>query len=155
MICYTVTWGPFWLSDQTAFSNSEADVVWRVSRLLQWLPSRIFELNEFRDSESPYHPDVSNQVSAQSDLQFGKRCGLKNFKMAAMATIEDFQGGCLGGHLGYQDEIILAILNVHVAPMPSTMFRLNPTYRSGADNKLKIFKMAGVATSLDSLTKWF
>ena len=38
----------------------------------------------FSNSESPCHPDASNQVSAQSDLPFGSRCGLKNFKMAIL-----------------------------------------------------------------------
>ena len=44
-------------------------------------------------------------VSAQSDLRFGRRYRLKNFKMGAS----------------------LAILNVHVATMPPTKFQLNPT----------------------------
>ena len=35
---------------------------------------------------------------------------------------EDFQDGCHGGHLGYQNGTILAILNLHAAPMPSTKF---------------------------------
>ena len=38
----------------------------------------------FSNSESPCHPDASHQVSAQSDLRFG-RYGLKNLKRAAMA----------------------------------------------------------------------
>ena len=32
-----------------------------------------------------------------------------------------------GGHLGYQNGMILAILNLRVAPMPATKFELNPT----------------------------
>ena len=40
------------------------------------------------NSESPCHPNASHQVSAQSDLLFGRRCGLKNFKMDAMAALE-------------------------------------------------------------------
>ena len=43
---------------------------------------------QFSNSESPCHPDASHQVSAQSDLLFGRRCSLKNFKMAAMAALE-------------------------------------------------------------------
>ena len=46
MICYIVPWWPSWLSDQIAFSNSESDVVWRVSRLPPWPPSWILELND-------------------------------------------------------------------------------------------------------------
>ena len=38
-----------------------------------------------------------------------------------------------GGHLGYRNRTISAILNFHVATMPSTKFQLNPTYSSGGD----------------------
>ena len=41
----------------------------------------------FSNSESPFHPDASHQVSAQLDLLFGRRCDLKNFKMAAILDI--------------------------------------------------------------------
>ena len=58
---------------------------------------------------------------------------------------ENFKHGSHGGHLGYQDETISAILNLHVAPIPSTKLRLNPTYRSGA----------AVAAILEIITKWF
>ena len=34
-------------------------------------------------------------------------------------------------HLGYQDETILAFLNLHVAPIPSMKLRLNPTFCLG------------------------
>ena len=33
----------------------------------------------------------------------------------------------------YRKAMILAILNLHVAPMPSIKFQLNPTYDSGRD----------------------
>ena len=33
--------------------------------------------------------DASHQVSSQSDLWFGRRCLLKNFKMAAVVAILD------------------------------------------------------------------
>ena len=42
-------------------------------------------------------------------------------------TIEDFQDGNLGGHLAYHNKMILAIFNLYVAPVPPTMFWLNPT----------------------------
>ena len=57
-------------------------------------------------------------------------------------TIKDF--GC--GHLGYQNKIILAILNLHVAPMPPTKFWLSDSPFWGRCG-LKIFKMAPVANS--------
>ena len=49
----------------------------------------ISELNDFSKSESLCHCDASNQVSAQSDLWSGRRCCLKNFKIAAVAAILD------------------------------------------------------------------
>ena len=58
---------------------------------------------------------------------------------------EDFKDGHHGGHLGHQNGTTLAILNLHVALIPSTKFPLNLTYHSGADMVLKIFKMAAMA----------
>ena len=46
---------------------------------------------------------------------------------------EDLYDGRHGGHLGYRNGMILAILNLHVAPMPPTKFQLNPTQGLGAD----------------------
>ena len=60
------------------------------------------------------HCDASHQVSAQSDLWFGRRCRLKIFKMASVAAILDIG-----------TETILAILNLYVAIMPPTKFQLN------------------------------
>ena len=48
-------------------------------------------------------------------------------------SFEEFKDGRHGGHLGYQNEMILAILNLHVAIMLPTKFQLNPTYGSGGD----------------------
>ena len=47
-------------------------------------------------------------------------------------TIDD-QDGCWGGHRGYRNKMFLAILNLHVVPMPPTKFWLNLTCHSGAD----------------------
>ena len=61
-------------------------------------------------------------------------------------SFEDFQDG---HHLGYRNEMILAILNLYVAPMPPIKFRLNPTYGLGGGRcHLKNFKMA-LAAILD------
>ena len=38
----------------------------------------------------------------------------------------DFQDGHRGGQLGYWKGMILAILNLYVAPMPPIKFQLNP-----------------------------
>ena len=53
---------------------------------------------------------ASHQVLAQSYLWSGRRCHLKNFKMAAM---------------GYWNRTILAILNLCVTVMPPIKFQLN------------------------------
>ena len=52
------------------------------------MASWISERNDFSNSESPCNCDASHQVLVQSDLQFGRRCCLKNFKMAAILNIE-------------------------------------------------------------------
>ena len=44
------------------------------------------EQNNSSNSESLCRPDAFHQVWAQSNLRFGKRCRLKNFKMAAMPS---------------------------------------------------------------------
>ena len=41
---------------------------------------------------------------------------------------EEFQDGYHGGHLGYRNEMILAILNLCPTLKPPIKFRLNLTY---------------------------
>ena len=53
---------------------------------------------------------------------------------------EDFQDGCHGGYLGYQNQTIFAILTLQAAPMPFTKFLLHPTYGSGADNNWRLLR---------------
>ena len=55
----------------------------------------------------------------------------KNFKMATMAASRQF---------GYQDETILAFLNLHVAPIPFMKFRLSPIFCLGCDVNFEEFK---------------
>ena len=57
---------------------------------------------------------------------------------------EDFQDDHCGGHLGYWNGMILAILNRYVVPMPPTKFQLNPIYSLGVDVHLKIFKFLAI-----------
>ena len=103
----------FWLNLTYGLGG---DVVWRISRWPPWQPSLISEWNDFSNFESLCHCDGSHQVLAQSDLQFGRRCHLKNFKMAVL-------------DIG----MILAILNLCVTVMPPIKFLLNPTYVLGGD----------------------
>ena len=58
---------------------------------------------------------------------------LIRLKAVEETLFEEFQNGLHGGHLGYLNGTILAILNLHVATMPPTEFQLNPTHVSGQD----------------------
>ena len=51
-------------------------------------------------------------------------------------SFEEFEGRP-GGHLGYRNRMILAILNLPVTTMPPTKFQLNPTYGSGDVENVK------------------
>ena len=53
-------------------------------------PSRIFDQHNFSLFGSRTHPVATEQVSAQSDLSFEKRCRKLTFKMAAVVAILDF-----------------------------------------------------------------
>ena len=72
---------------------------------------------QLSNSKSPCHPDASIKfwlnLTVWEEMQF-----------------EEFQD-C--GHLGFWNRTILAILNFHKTPMPPIKFKLNQTYRSGAD----------------------
>ena len=46
-------------------------------------------------------------------------------------SFEEFQDGHHGGHLGYRNGLILAILILYVTVTPPIKFQLNPTYGLG------------------------
>ena len=46
-------------------------------------------------------------------------------------SLNGFQDGRHGGHLGYWNGTILAILNLCVTVMPPNKFQINRTYDSG------------------------
>ena len=99
-----------------------ADVVSRFSRWSPWLPSWILEGNEFSNSKSPKSPQCL--PTSLGSIQLTVR---------EQTWFEDFQDGHRGSHLGYWNRMILATLNVYVAPMPSIKFQLNPNYGLGRD----------------------
>ena len=61
----------------------------KMAAMAAWRPSWISERKDFSNSESLCHYDASHQVLAQSNLRFGRRCHLKNFKMVSIAAILD------------------------------------------------------------------
>ena len=90
----------------------------RNKKNIMWIPplicSYVLEVNTFSNSESPCH------FNTQSDLWFGRRCGLKNFKMAVLPSWISEQNDFSNSHL-------------YNSSMPPVMLKLNPTYCSGAD----------------------
>ena len=58
------------------------------------------------------------------------KCLLNPLSLGGDVKFEEFQNDRHGGHLGFQDGTILAILNLH-APIPLMKFRLNPMFCSG------------------------
>ena len=79
------------------------------SRRGRWISER----NHFSNSESP-----------------SLRCLPSSFGSVRLTVREEmsFEGG---GHLGYRNRTILAILNLCVTVMPPIKFQLNPTYGLG------------------------
>ena len=87
----------------------------------------ISEWNDFSNFEFLYHSDASHKVSIQPDTVW-----TFIFFWEEM-PFEEFQNGRQGGHLGYRNGTIIAILNLHVATMPPTKFQLNPTFEFGGE----------------------
>ena len=56
-------------------------------------PLRLLDRHNFSLFRSKSHPVATEQVSAQSDLRFEKRCRKLIFKMAAVVAILDFSTG--------------------------------------------------------------
>ena len=85
------------------------------------MAARILERNDFSSTESLCHCDASHQVLAQSDLWFGRRYCLMISRWPH------------GGHLGYRNGTILAILNLSFTVMYHIKLQLNRTYELGGD----------------------
>ena len=86
------------------------------------------ERNDFNNSKSPCGPNAANQIWAKSD------------RVREQMWFEEFQDGRHGSHPGYQNGMILAILNLYVHPMTPIRFRLNPTYGLGGDVVWRILR---------------
>ena len=103
----------FWLNRTYSLGG---DVIWRISRWLPW----ILERNDFNNSDSLCHCVASHQVLGSIRLTVREEM-----------SFEEFQDGHHGGHLGYHNGTILAILNLFVTAMPPIKFQLNRTYGLG------------------------
>ena len=99
-----------------------ADVVWR---FWKWPP--------FRPSWISEQDDLNNSKCSCCPYTFHQSFGSIRISVREQITIEDIQDGrndgC--GNLEYCNKMILAILNFHVATIPTIKFWLNPTYHSG------------------------
>ena len=73
---------------------------------------------DFSYSKSLCCPESSIHISAQSNFQFGRRCPLKNFKMAALAAVLDMD--C---------DNILEILNINIVPSASDVVSAKTDYQ--------------------------
>ena len=106
--------------NQTAFSNSESDVVWRVSRLLPWPSSWLLELDD----------------SATLNLHFTPMLPIK-FRLNLM--LEKFRDSRRGpSWISEWNVTILAILNFCVTVMPPIKFQLNRSWGLGGDGVWRI-----------------
>ena len=93
------------------------NMIWKFSRRPPSGPSQISDQNNFSNSEP------LSFWCCQSSL--GSTC----ITVWEEMSFEEFQDG----HLRCWNGMYLAVLNLHVSPMPPTKFQLNPIYRSGED----------------------
>ena len=103
----------FWLN---LTYHSGADEVWRFSRWPPWGPSLISEQKDF------FQFWISMSLQCLP-LSLGSIC---TSVLEAM-SFKEFQDS----HLWCWNRTNLAVLNLHVSPMPPTKFQLNPNYPSG------------------------
>ena len=74
--------------------------------------------------------------------------------MSRLVSFEEFHDGCPGGHLGFRDRVILAMLSIYVALMPPTKFWFNIMW-CGRRYLFKNFKMVAKVAILDFGTEYF
>ena len=72
-------------------------------------------------------------------------------------SLEEFQDGCRGCHLGYRNGTIIAILNLYVTLMLPNKFGLNPAYGLGGweDMSFEEFQDGRMVAILDIRTERF
>ena len=151
------------------------DVVWRISRWPPWQPSWIAEWNDFSNSESLCHRDAFHQVLAQSDLWFGNRCRLTNFKMQFWIFVslwchcdgsirltvweemsfEEFQDGRHGGPSWISERNHFSNFQSPCHCDASHQASPQSDLRFGRRCRSKYFKMATAAAILDIRTERF
>ena len=126
--------------------GSGTDNKWRLSRWPPWQPSWIWFWWKYPKCEKLL-TDIRIMRDGPWSTDHSISWQLKSFKMTAVVAIVDIvtkwfsnsESPChpnasqCGGHLWCRNGTNLASLNLHVSPMPSAKFQLNPTYRSEAD----------------------
>ena len=91
--------------------GSRADNNWRLSR---WSPCRPLWIR--------FWWSCQKFEKLPTDIRMRDGPWSTDLSISCELTIVNLQDGCCGGHRGYYNKIVLAILNLHVAPMPPTKF---------------------------------
>ena len=98
----------------------------------------IREQMRFEDFQDGHHGGILN-IGTERFWQFWISMSLRYLPSSFCSIQLTGLGVCgeislsFGGHLGYWNETILAVLNLYVSLMPPTKFQLKLTYRSGGD----------------------
>ena len=99
-------------------------------------------------------PVFYSWISKQNDFSNFKSCICRmlpqclpsNFSSIQLTemSFEEFQDGRHGGHLGYQNRMILAILNLLNTPIPPIKFQFNPTNCLGVVNPIMFWEILAI-----------
>ena len=136
-----LTWWPSWILEQNDFSNSKSPCGPSASHQV-WVQSDFgfgnrcsFKIFKKAAQRPPWTAKRNNLSNSES---LSLQCLPSSFgsiqpKVWEEMSFEEFQDGHHGSHLGYQNRMIMAILNLCNAPMPPIKFQPNLTYSLGGD----------------------
>ena len=128
-------WRISWISERNNFSNSESlchcDASHQVSAQSDLGSERRCCLKNFKMATMAAILDIGTELFKQFCISVSVWCLPSSFGSIRLTdwemSFEEFQDGHHGGHLGYPNGMILAILNLCVTVMPSIKFQLNRT----------------------------